>query len=234
MNPQRNPHPSRTPAALAALAIALSGTLLSAALLPAAASAQQPAKSKKLYCWNEGGRRVCSDTLPASAVGHQRTERDQKTGTALSQIAREMTAEERAAAAAQAKALESEADRKRHEMAMVVSYTTEKDLQRAFQERFALVDESLKSSSMAHTNLRKSLISLLRQANELELQSKPVKKTLRDRIQTQHNELRMLRDMQQRQQAERATLQAEYQQALTRYRELKGATASAPAGATGG
>lgn len=216
----------------------LSGTtVLLAAALSAAAFAQQKDKPKKLYCWDEGGRRVCSDTLPASAVGHQRTELSASTGSAISRVARELTAEERAAAALQAKAQESEADRLRREMAMVVSYATEKDLQRAFQERFSLVDEGLKSSSMAHTNLHKSLISLLRQANELELAGKPVGKALRNRILTQHRELGLLLATQQRLQAERGTLQGEYERALVRYRELKGtatATVAAPTPASGG
>lgn len=215
----------------------LSGTLvLLAAALSTTAVAQQKDKPKKLYCWDEGGRRVCSDTLPASAVGHQRTEISAATGSAIGRVARELTAEERAAAAVQAQAQESEADRKRREMAMVVSYTTEKDLQRAFQERFALVDEGLKSSSMAHTNLHKSLIALLRQANNLELASKPVGKALRNRIFTQHRELGLLLATQQRLRTERGTLQAEYEHALARYRELKGTTtaSAAPPLASGG
>ena len=225
MNILRNPLLTGTTVLLAAA--------LSTALLSTTASAQQKDKPKKLYCWDEGGRRVCSDTLPASAVGHQRTELSASTGSAISRVARELTAEERAAAALQAKAQESEADRLRREMAMVVSYTTEKDLQRAFQERFALVDEGLKSSSMAHTNLHKSLITLLRQANDLELAGKPVGKQLRNRILTQHRELGMLVATQQRLRTERGTLQAEYEQALRRYRELKGtAAATAPTAPT--
>lgn len=206
-------------------ATALLAATLSTALLSATASAQQKDKAKKLYCWDEGGRRVCSDTLPASAVGHQRTERSASTGSAIERVAREMTAEERAAAALQAKAEESAADRLRREMAMVISYATEKDLERAFQERFALVDEGLKSSTMAHSNLQKSLITLLRQANDLELAGKPVGKMLRNRILTQHRELGMLVTTQQRLRTERGSLQAEYEQALHRYRELKGTAA---------
>lgn len=214
MNILRNPWLSGTSVLLAAA--------FSTALLSTTVSAQQKDKPKKLYCWDEGGRRVCSDTLPASAVGHQRTELNATTGSAINRVSRALTEEERAAAALQAKAQESEEDRRRREMAMVVSYATEKDLQRAFQERFALVDEGLKSSSMAHTNLHKSLISLLRQANELELAGKPVGKALRNRILTQHRELGLLLATQQRLHAERGTLQGEYERALVRYRELKG------------
>ncbi len=199
-------------------------TLLAAALAVAAvplANAQQKPKEKKLYCWEEGGRRVCSDALPASAVGRQRTEFDQNTGTALKRVARELTAEERARATLEEETLKVEAQRNRREMAMVVSYETEDDLQRAFGERTELIEESLKGSELALINLHKSLISLLRQANELELQAKPVSKVLREKIQTQHAELLGLRALKQRQLVERAAVNSQFQEALGRYRTLK-------------
>jgi hypothetical protein len=226
--------PLRRRMPLAAIALAL---LLPAAL-PTAVEAQQKDKPKKLYCWNENGRKVCSDSLPASAVGHERTERNTSTGTTLSSVNRALSADERVRAAAEAEAKKAEEDRARREMAMVVSYQTEQDLERAFRNRFELIEESLKGSEMALVNLHKSLVSLLRQANELELQSKPVGKALRTKIATQHAELLALRALKQRQLAERAALDAEFQQALSRYRALKQAqdvasAAMTPAPATG-
>ena len=83
-----------------------------------------------------------------------------------------------------------------------------------------------------------TLISLLRQANELELQSKPVGKIIREKILSQHAELQALRTLKQRQETERAALNAEFQEALSRYRVLKNAqnagTAPPPAPAAGG
>ena len=99
--------------------------LLAAALAVGAgtfANAQPKPSEKKLYCWDEGGRRICSDALPASAVGRQRTEFDQNTGTAVKHVARALTAEESARAAIEEEAQKIEAQRKRREMAMVVSY----------------------------------------------------------------------------------------------------------------
>lgn len=199
-------------------------TLIAAALAvgaATAASAQQKPSEKKLYCWDEGGRRVCSDALPASAVGRQRTEFDQNTGTAVRQVARALTAEESARAAIEEEAQKIEAQRKRREMAMVASYETEEDLKRAFGNRMELIEESLKGSALALTNLHESLISLLRQANELELQSKPVGKRTREKILNQHAELQALRALKQRQETERETLNTEFQAAMSRYRTLK-------------
>ena len=199
------------------------------------ASAQQKPKERKLYCWDEGGRRVCSDALPASAVGRQRTEFDTKTGTSVNRLGREMTAEERARAALEDEKLKADAVRARREMAMVVSYDTEEELKRSFSNRFELVEESLKGSELALVNLHNSLVSLLRQANALELESKPVTNLLRRKILTQHAELQALRALKQRQETERAALNAEFQEALARYRVLKNPqTATAPAPVTGG
>lgn len=223
----------RSARALAAFALVVS------VLLPAGASAQQ-AKPKKLYCWDEGGKRVCSDALPASAVGRQRTEFDPRTGTAVNHVGRELTAEERVRAAAEDEARKAQEAQARREMAMVVSYQTEKDLENAFRNRFELIEESLKGSALALVNLHKSLVSLLRQANELELQSKPVGKALREKIRNQHAELQALRALKQRQEVERQALDAEFKQALSRYRALKGQTddtsapAATPVPATGG
>lgn len=216
-------------------------TLLAACLTVGVASfagAQQKPKEKKLYCWDEGGRRVCSDTLPATAVGRQRTEFDQNTGTAVNRVARELNADERAQAALDQEARTIEAERNRREMAMVVSYETEQDLQKAFGNRIDLVEESLKGSALALTNLHNSLINLLRQANELELQSKPVGKIIREKILSQHAELRALRALKQRQLLERAAINSQFQEALARYRTLKQgqstAKSTAPAPSTGG
>jgi hypothetical protein len=225
----RHRQPHRLPGLfrLSVLALALA--------LPHAGGAQQPgAKPKKLYCWDDGGRRVCSDSLPASAVGHQRTEFDPKTGMAVNRVGRALNEAERAQAAKDEEARKAEEDRARREMAMVVSYQTEADLERAFRNRFELIEESLKGSAMAQTNLHRSLISLLRQANELELQSKPVGRVLREKIRTQHAELLALRTLQQRQEAERAALDAEFREALSRYRALKNpeTAATATAGTT--
>src|SRR3546814_2308330 len=92
------------------------------------------------------------------------------------------TDEERAAAAdarrQAAREAEAEAAAMRRDLAMVESYATEDDLRRAYGERITLVEESLKTSRLGLVNLRQRLLSLLRQAADLELQSKPVQKAL--------------------------------------------------------
>src|SRR3546814_13702683 len=50
-----------------------SSDVCSSDLLAAPALAQKPT-GKKIYCWNDGDRKVCGDALPASAVDNARTE----------------------------------------------------------------------------------------------------------------------------------------------------------------
>jgi regulator of replication initiation timing len=153
----------------------------------------KPAAEKRLYCWDEGGQRVCGDALPAHAVDAARTELSARSGRPLAQVDEAMTPEERAAAEEAARQAEvaaaAEAARQRRERAMAESYETEEELRKAFDDRIVLVDEALKTSRMGVANLRQSLVSLLRQANDLELRGEPVRKRLLDSIQSQHRDL---------------------------------------------
>lgn len=215
----------------AAVVLALAG--------PGNATAQTaPPTQKKIYCWNEGGRKVCGDALPPSAADAARTEFSLKSGRATGHVDRALTEEERSAAEEAAEAArrqaEAEAMRKRHDLAMVESYATEDDLRRAYGERTTLLDETLKASRLGLSNLRLSLLSLLRQAGDTELSGAPVTKKLSTSIQQQHAELLRQRQILLAQEADRETLEHELQDSLQRYRKMRenatgGGNASAPA-----
>ena len=197
--------------------------------LPAAMQAQNRAApaEKKLYCWNENGRKVCGDALPPEAVDAARTEMS-RTGRPLARLGEQLTPEERAAAEEaehQARiAANAEAARLRRERAMAESYETEEDLRRAFDDRIVLIDEGLKTSRMGVDNLRQSLVSLLRQANDLELRGEPVGKALAGNIRAQHVDLLRQQAIMRQQQEERASLDAELEHAIERYHALRAPT----------
>ena len=202
-------------------------TWLAFALLAVAPAAGTHAQetAKKLYCWTEGGTRVCGDTLPASAVDHARTEINAASGMHTGQVPRALNRDERVAAAEVARlaaeAAEAEATSKRRDLAMVESYNTENDLRRAYGERITLVEESLKTSRLGVSNLRQSLLSLLQKAAELELQSQPVTPALADGIVNQHADLMRQQAIMQKQLQDRASLGSDLEQALGRYRGMK-------------
>ena len=214
-------------------------TLLAAALLmalaaTATAAAQDKGKGKTLYCWDDHGRKVCGDALPAEAAGTHREEFSAKSGLRTGEVAAALTPEERAAAEEAAKAAaaaaESDAARQRREMAMAESYATEADLRKAFQERIDLLEETLKASELGVTGLRQSLVGLLRQAGELELAGKPVPPVTATNISNQHAELRRRERILAQQRIDRARLDKELAAVLERYREIK--AVQAPADAT--
>lgn len=209
-------------------------TLLAALATQALAQKSGP-PTKKLYCWNENGRKVCGDALPANAVDSARTEISARSGMATGRLERAPTDEERAAAAAQAEAerqaaIKAEAQQRR-ELAMVESYASEADLRRAYEHRLSLSEGTLKAARMAVTGLRQSLLSLLRRAGEAELMGKPVVRPLAENIRTQHAELLRQQRLLVEQEQEAAAIEGEFADTLARYRELK---RPAPVSATNG
>lgn len=211
--------------------------LLAALLCALATGASAQDKGKKLYCWEEGGRKVCGDALPADAAGAARTVFNAKTGTRTGEVARALTDEERAAAAVvaaeAARTAAQQAAIDRRDQAMAQSYDTEADLRDAFQERIDLLDETVKASRLGVASLRQSLLGLLRRAGEQELDDKPVSPAAAGNITSQHAELRRRERILAQQLVERAELDKELERVLERYRELKHpATARAATTAT--
>lgn len=195
------------------------------------ASAQtKPSTEKKIYCWNEGGRKVCGDALPASAANSARTEISSRSGMTTNRLDRALTGSERSAAEQAAEIARKQAEalalQQRRDLAMVESYMTEGDLRRAYGERTALLDETLKASRLGLSNLRLSLLALLRQAGDQELAG-PVTKRLGNSIREQHGELLRQQQILVTQQQDRAALESDLQDSLRRYRDLKRSDAPA-------
>ena len=222
-------------ATLAATALLLLGTGIAGAQTKPKATrpGEPPAVEKKIYCWSEGGRKVCGDALPASAANSARTEISSRSGMTTSRVDRALTGSERSAAEQAAEVARQQAEalalQQRRDLAMVESYMTEADLRRAYGERTALLDETLKASKLGLSNLRLSLLALLRQAGDQELAG-PVNPRLGGSIREQHAELLRQQQILVTQQQDRATLEHELQDSLRRYRELK--RADTPTGTT--
>ena len=216
-------------------------TLVLATALAAAsfASAAAPPSNtaKKLYCWTDaGGHKICGDALPAEAADRARTEISAKSGMRTGEVARALTAEERAAAATAAEQAEAqaaaEAARQRRDLAMVESYGTEADLRRAYGERISLLDSTIKASELGVANLRLSLTSLLDQASDLELAGKPVPGPLLGNVRGQHTDLLQQQRILAQQQRDRGELDGEFTDAVARYRALKQAQAGGASAGT--
>ena len=228
------PHSTRILAIAVAIGLA---ALAGSGGLHAQAKAKASAE-KKIYCWNQSGRKICGDALPAEAANSARTVINARSGMRTGQVGRALTDTERSAAAlAQEQArlqAEAEAMQKRRDLAMVESYASEADLRRAYGERTDLLDETLKASTLGVTNLRLSLLTLLRQASDRELAGEIVAKRATAAIRDQHGELLRQQQILASQRLDRAALDADLQDALVRYRALKAppGAAATPATAT--
>jgi len=211
--------------------------MLLLALAPFALAQKTGEATKKLYCWNEGGRKVCGDALPATAVDSARTEISAKSGLPTGHLDRAPSADERAATIAAAEvarqgALADEA-RLRREMAMVESYSNEAELRRAYEHRISLSEGTVKASRMSVGGLRNSLLTLLQRAGNAELSGRPVPKPLAGNIRQQHDELLRQQNMLVQQQRDASTIEDEFADALSRYRALKTSAAASSASANG-
>ncbi|MEL1263138.1 hypothetical protein [Pseudoxanthomonas putridarboris] len=204
----------------------LAGALL--ALAPAAIAQKAP---KKLFCWEENGRRVCSDALPPEAVNAAREEISAASGLRTGEIGRALTDEERAQAAveAQQRMMDKAAEetRRRTDAAMLLSYRSEDDLRRVFTERTTIVDNNVRTARYNVVSLREGLVSLLQTAGDRELAGRPVAPEMAANIRQRHAELVRTRRLQQSFETQRAELDVEIADILQRYRTMTGTAPSA-------
>jgi len=205
--------------------------LLAALALPVSAQNKPADAGKKLYCWNQGGERICSDTLPSEAVNSAREEFNARSGTRSAEVQRALTAEERADAALARAQAEVDAaaveTRKRTEQAMLSTYGSEDALRRVFNERVAIVDNNIKTAAYNVTSLREALAAQLASAGNKELAGQKVADKQAQDIRQRHGELLAQLRLQGAFEAQRRALDVEIAQTLARYRELKGITAPA-------
>ena len=215
--------------------------LLAASVLALPTLAQnKPADTgKKLYCWDEGGKRTCSDTLPPEAVNNAREEFNARSGLRSAEVQRALTAEEQAdAALADAQAQVDAAaveTRKRTEQAMLSTYGSEDALRRVFSERAAIVDNNIKTAAYNVASLRNALATQLQAAGNKELSGQKVSEKQDADIRQRHGELQAQLRLQAAFEHQRKTLEVEINETLARYRVLKGIVpadggASAPQG----
>lgn len=193
-------------------------SLLGLALLP------MPADAQRLYKWiDKDGNVTYSDQVPPSEADLAREELNQQ-GVAVKRIERAMTAEERAELDAQRTA-QAIAERENEEQArrdhvLLGSYPSERDLERAYQERFDLIEQAIEGARMSLASQEKSLSDLLAHAAQLEQSGKPVPPVQQSSIETARRQTEEQRTFLARREAEKKELRSEYDVTLQRYRDL--------------
>ena len=202
------------------------------ALLIAAPIASQSIAASKLYHWiGADGKDHYSDTLPPEALGQARQEINSNNGMTVKQVERAKTPEEVAAAqaqaAAEAQAAESAQKAKENDQALLASYSTEADLQRAYDQRIELQNESLKSTRVGVESVQQALKTMLVRASGHELAGRKVTTELAGMIVKTRKQLLDQQAQLVRLEAGSVNLKQENAAQIARYRGLRAAADAA-------
>lgn len=201
-------------------------TILLALLATIAANAQDQNVSKKLYRWvDKQGHVHYDDALPPEAVDQAHQIFNAKNGIITGAVDRALSPEERAQQAAaqkQAAELANQTNEKaRAEEALLASYQTAEDLRHSYQERITLLKQTLASTDASLKSLRSTIITLLTEASENELNQQPIDAQKAVDLRALHLELIKQQALQSTRATELASLDAEFQAVLARFNALR-------------
>jgi hypothetical protein len=199
-----------------------------ALVFAAQAEAASPGK-KKLYRWTDANGEVhYTDALPPQAASDARDTLN-SAGRAVDHTERAPTEEERAVRDAETARLEQEKrladDKAKMDAVLVASYPSEVELERAYKERFDLIEQSVESARVGIRSQEKSLTDLLSHAGDLERNGRNVPPTVIESIGKTRAQVADQLDYLAKREAERAALRKEYEDLLARYRHLTSARA---------
>jgi hypothetical protein len=196
------------------------------AVLIAGVAAQDVKQEKKIYRWvDKSGKVHISDQLPPEMVDQARKEYSASSGTLKSEVRTQMSPEERALAEQQAKleadALAQAEKAKRIEQGMMINFETEQDLQRSFDERTNLLQQTIASLTASIQSRRAMQISVLNELSDLELQGKPLPAGKIKQAKENHALILKQAAQKERLTANFDVLKGEFAATLVRYRQIK-------------
>lgn len=200
-----------------------------------AGAQEEKIPEKKIYRWiDENGKVQISDQLPPEAVTQARKEYSANSGRLKKEI-NPLTAEQQAradrAALERATALEQAEQIKRIEQGMLINYETEADLQRFFDDRTDLLNETIISLGASIQSRRAQIIRVLNEQSDAELAGTKIAEDKSAWLKINHQELNALSLQMKEMNTHMKSLQGEFDAILKKYREMKAAQQSG-AGAT--
>lgn len=183
-----------------------------------------PALAGKLYKWvDEKGNVHYSDKVPPDAAKLARKEMNDR-GVVVKQVARAKTDEELAAEAAQAareaeeqKVAEAKAQADR---ALMLSYNSEADLDRALEQELAGIDGSVATAKLTLASQEKNLADLLAHAADFERGKQAVPQNVQDSIASVRKQIEGQQAMLLQREKEKETVRLAYEDKRKRWREL--------------
>ena len=194
------------------------------------AAAQEQAAEKKIYKWvDKDGKVQISDQLPPEAVTQARKEYAEsgRLKKEITPLSPEQQALADKLAHEQALALERAQQARRIEQGMLVNYATEADLQRFFDDRTDLLNETVISLGARIQSRRAQIIRVLNELSDAELQGKQPPNGKSAWLKSSHQELNALHRQMREMDMHLKSLQAEFKAILEKYRAMKAEQAAA-------
>ncbi len=187
--------------------------------------AAQPALGG-MYKWvDEKGLTHYGDTIPPQYAGQGRSELD-RSGVTIRQTPAALTPEQRKAkeaAALEQKRQQQEAlERKRKDMALLNSYSSEQEIDLARDRNLQREDALLQSVQQQAKSVQSRLDGYRRHAAAATKAGRPVPADLGEDIRAAESDLSGLEDNIRQYQKEREAIRARYEAEKLRYRELTG------------
>ena len=184
------------------------------ALLLALPASAQNSGAKRLYRWVDANGKVhYSDALPPEAVNQARAEISASSGLVRDTVDRALSDAERldaqAREAAAVRAAEAAARQRAVDEVELASYATEVDLDEAFAERRASLEESIRTQDEGLAAQVAALADVLERAGDEELAGRPVPATLQASITDQRAEILKQEALRLQRAGERVALEEE-------------------------
>ena len=189
------------------------------------------AQEKKIYRWvDKSGKVHISDQLPPEAVDRARKEYSASSGTLKGDVQHQLSPAERELAQQQAQqeaeALAQAEKAKRIEQGMMINFETEQDLQRSFDERTDLLQQTIISLKASIQSRRAVIISILNELSDLELQGKPLPEAKINQVKSNHTLILKQSAQMARLSKNFDALKGEFAATMERYRQLKSGSAT--------
>ncbi|MCB1599514.1 MAG: DUF4124 domain-containing protein [Lysobacterales bacterium] len=180
-------------------------------------------KAGKLYKWTDkDGNIHFSDQIPPEAKEYAR-EKINDQGISVERTERALTPEERAAKEAEERRIAEEAAakeaRRKADEALLNSYASEEDLDRAYSQRMDLLGQTIEARRVEINAREISLSQLVAQAADMERSGRTVSDALKQMITGERAEIERQKQFLVRKEAEKIEAKADYERDLAKYKE---------------
>ncbi|MBL8467766.1 DUF4124 domain-containing protein [Methyloversatilis discipulorum] len=185
-----------------------------------------PASEARVYCCKDArGQQVCGDVLPAACADRGYRELNSQ-GATVKQVEAPMTEAQRAKRDAEAKKARDEdmvrQEQRRRDTTLLNTYTSEREIDAARDRRIADIEELLARLREQQQTLSERQKKLEKDAAVFTAKSKRVPSGLKDRLDTNGEDLRQIGENIAQKERDLADTKKRFEEDRARFREIAG------------